>query len=156
MRDVILVIVCIIGLAFFWTLAFLLPKSVRVFFITIALVFTCVLIPIMRLSLSWLYKLKFWEKVEGTIEKVELKYEDGEPYTNAKIAFYTGDGTKHELEQFLSAFDEDEEDGKKDVNEMLENDKRMYENTSIPVLFPSGKPEEAIVLMVYFKPLDEK
>lgn len=134
-------------IALLWLVGSLMPDPLHIILQILAFVFALPLAIALINSLMTIHRKKHWSLAMGTIAEVFLEDDDSTPTTTARIRYRTSDGREQTWEQTLSTYGDYEEGCEAKVEAMLEEDRKKYENRSVPVFYWPKRPDFCLVMM---------
>ncbi len=146
-KDLRIFAVAVAVLALLLVLAVVLPPFMRFLFWILLILFLIPLVLMCDLCVMTFLRLKRWDVAIGSIDEVYLEDEDQTPTIIAKISYKTSDGKIFIHEHDIQCYGDYEEGCEDTVRNMIEEDKKKYENKQVPLFYCPSNPEHCLVMM---------
>ena len=146
-KDLLMMAVTLAILILLFGLVVVLPEFPRYIIFIIFILYAIFFVIIWDISIMTMWRLKRWSITIGTIVEVFLEDEEQSPTSTAKISFLASDGKEYIHEQAIQCYGDYEEGCEEKVRNMIEEDKKQYENKQVHVFYHPSSPERCLVMM---------
>ena len=128
-QDIAVIAVLALIIALLWLVGSIMPDPLHIILQILAFVFALPLAIALITSIMTIHRKKHWSLAKGTIAEVFLEDDDSTPTTTARIRYRTSEGCEAKVEA------------------MLDEDRKKYENRSVPLFYWPKRPDFCLVMM---------